>query len=263
MNVFSEFFEVGQVYEDRYGTYEVVSVEPSADRMTIRRADGEEVTVSDLVTRQRIAENVARERATAQPPTQERVTQRPSAAGCGVGGGGRNVSRGAMLPHGNSEHYWYSLGYLTATAYIAADVPVMYQGRFARAYDRLTGERVTPEMAGYCLQENLSEHKWSYDTRVTFRARSEDIPRLRLGDNLQMRVVYGDSHYAIARNAFTRLLFASGFRLGRQNPSLILEHVPVEYRGAFLRGLRDAPRHTPHAEQPNRAGKRLRTAQAG
>jgi hypothetical protein len=60
MNYTNEFFVVGEQYENRKGTYTVVSIE--RDMMMILYGDGTQQKVTDIDSQQRIFQNMIREK---------------------------------------------------------------------------------------------------------------------------------------------------------------------------------------------------------
>jgi hypothetical protein len=60
MNYTNEFFVVGEQYENRKGTYTVVSIE--RDMMMILYGDGSQQKVTDIDSQQRIFQNIIREK---------------------------------------------------------------------------------------------------------------------------------------------------------------------------------------------------------
>jgi hypothetical protein len=198
-----EDFQVGGVYQNRNGDYEVVR--RSGDHLDVIYDDGTPAELN-ASTQARIARNMS-------------------------------IEAGALAPFADAdrnEAFFENVGFFaTNTSLIEGFGPGEAVPGFARVYEQLTGRQLSRESTFY--DHGAGADKWGVELRIEFAG---DAPNPDFGFGASpVGSPKGPGVSRINNNALIRRLFALGFVFGvSQSLDRIKDRVPRRFRDAFARG---------------------------
>jgi hypothetical protein len=227
-----QFFQVGQTYTCRRGTYKVLVVDSKQDRMLVKFGDAVPEALRDLHMQERIVRNVEAEKRIAEQQQSQKRREPASAfrEGSAASASARPKGSGARLDY-------FTLGFFGVRGRLSANVAHKAEQTFARMYATYTGEDPADSAEGYTLL-SAGVAKWGFDFRLSFVASDAELDGLRLWMPATISTYRRSKHDRyVTDNALGFDLLTSGFTLGVQDLERIRRHVPAGYRAEFERGV--------------------------
>ena len=203
-------FEVGGMYRNRAGWYEVLKIENN--EMLVRYEDNGGTNRLDFESQLRIISNIEAE-------------------------------EGMVTPYDNHQRnlfYFKTIGYLAKNAFIEAIIPLKSKDGFDSTYQRIKGHYPQKNQEGYYIHHDEDVDKWGVEMRITFKIPSSiSLDEMDFGPTCNpVNNPNSDNEKRINSNAFCRGLLSLGFDLGGNQPSeSIVKNIPEKYITVFHEGL--------------------------